>query len=166
MKQRESMTFEKLMGRSFGAESSSFWSGRPRGLRIEEVQRYLDDGGDPNRRTETGQTLLHIAADNGKIEIMRLLLARGADVNAKGYHGYTPLHIAVDSDCDTSSRDGRSATELPLTKLLLGFSADESVRDDDGETARDFAVAYGAVETRLYDQLSTAALSSRRANRE
>jgi len=142
------------MSRSFGAESSTFWSGGPRGLRLEEVQRYLDEGGDPNRRTETGQTLLHIAADNGEIDIVGLLLARGADVNARGFHGYTPLHLAVDADCDTSVRDGRRATELPLTKALLGFGADESVRDDEGETARDFAVAYGEAETQFYDQIS------------
>src|SRR5262250_2369256 len=107
MKKQEPMTFESLMSRSFGAESSSFWSGGPRGFTIEDVQRYLDEGGDPNSRTDSRQTLLHIATDNAQVEIVRLLVARGADVNAKGYHGCTPLHIAVDMDCDTSPRDGR-----------------------------------------------------------
>jgi len=147
------MSFEHLISRSFGKESSSFWRGGPRGLSIEDVRRYLDEGGDPNRRTESGQTLLHIATDNGQVELMQLLVARGADVNARGHHGYTPLHLAVDMDCDTSPRDGRRATELPLTRLLLGLGADELARDDDGETARDVAVAYSRHETQLYDDI-------------
>jgi cytohesin len=149
------MTFEKLMSRSFGKESSSFWSFSlgPHGLRLKEVQQYLDDGGDPNHRTENQQTLLHIAADNCEMEIVELLLARGADINAKGFHGYTALHLAVDSECDTSSRDGRRATELPLTTLLMSRGADESIRNDDAETARDFAIAYGTRETALYDAI-------------
>jgi ankyrin repeat protein len=150
MKKRKRMTFEKLMSRSFG---SSFWRGGPRGLSLEDIERYLAEGGDPNRRADSGHTLLHLAMDNYDIELVRLLITRGADVNARGYRGYTPLHLAVDSDCDSQPRDGRRATELPLTTLLLGFGADESVRDDDGVTARDFAVAYGEQEAQLYDRI-------------
>ena len=146
-------TFEKLVSRSFGADSSSLGRNGPRGLCLEEVKGYLDAGGDPNRRTDTGQTLLHIAVDNGGVDVIRLLLDCGADVNARGYHGYTALHLAVDSDCDTSPRNGRRATELPLTRWLLGFGVDELVRDDDGKTARDIAVAYGESEARLYDEI-------------
>src|SRR4051812_40941726 len=105
------MTFDRLMSRSFGKESTTFWRSRPRGLCIKDVQRYLDEGGDPNHRKADGNTLLHIAADNGETEIIRLLVANGASVNTRGNYGYTPLHLAVDSDCDTSPRDGRSATE-------------------------------------------------------
>jgi ankyrin repeat protein len=153
MKKQALMTFERLVSRSFGDERSRFWRGSPRGLNLKDVQQYLDEGGDPNHRADSGHTLLHIAADNGEIEIMRLLVAHGADVNARGYRGYTPLHMAVDSDCDTSPRDGTRATELPLTMLILGAGADESARDDDGETARDIAVAYGGHEAQLYDQI-------------
>jgi uncharacterized protein len=149
------MTFENLMNRSFGKESSRFWSFSlgPCGFQIKDVQRYLDEDGDPNRRTEHQQTLLHIAAQNGDLEVVKLLVARGADLNTKGFHGYTPLHLAVDADCDTSPRDGRRATELPLTTLLISLGADESIRDDDGEIARDCAVAYGTRETALYDAI-------------
>jgi ankyrin repeat protein len=153
MKAQAPMTLERLMSRSFGGESSSFWRGGPRWLTFKDVQRYLDEGGDPNGRADSGNTLLHIATDNGEVEIIQLLVARAADVNARGFHGYTPLHLAVASDCDTSPRDGRRAMELPLTKLLLGFAPDESVRDDDGETARDVAGAYGGHEAQLYDQI-------------
>jgi ankyrin repeat protein len=147
------MTFERLIDLSSGKDSSSFWRGRSRGLCFENVQRYLDESGDPNKREENGQTLLHLATENGDMEIMKLLLGRGADIDAKGYHGYTALHLAVDADCDTSPRDGRRATNLPLTTMLIGFGADESMRDDDGKMPRDFAVAYGEIETKCYDSI-------------
>jgi hypothetical protein len=154
-KKQQPMTFERLMSRAFGKESSSFRRGGPRGLRMEEVQQYLNDGGDVNRRTEAGQTLLHIAADNSQMDTVRLLVSGGADINAKGYHGYTPLHLAVDMDCNTQSgRDDSRATELPVAKFLIDAGADESVQDDDGETARDIAVAYGKAEADLYDSIS------------
>src|SRR5262245_50299472 len=150
------MTFERLMSRSFGKKSSSFWSfslRSPRGLQAKDVQQYLDEGRDPNQRTEHHQTLLHIAADNGELDVIELLIARGADINARGYRNYTPLHLAVDGDCDTSGRDGRVPTELPATKLLVESGADESIRDDDGEIPRDTAVVSGKIPTALYDAL-------------
>ena len=121
--------------------------------RVDAVERYLQAGGDVNRRTQSGHTLLHLAADNGRTDLIRLLVARGADVSARGYNGYTPLHLAVDVDCNTQSRDGRRATELPVTEVLIGLGADDAIADDDGETPRDVAVAYGEGETALYDAL-------------
>ena len=44
--------------------------------------------------------------------------------------------------------------EMPDAFGSFRCDADESVRDEDGETARDIAVAYGEAETQLYDQLS------------
>jgi len=150
------MTFEKLMSRSFGKESSSFWSLSlsPRGLQVKDVQQYLDNGGDPNQRTKDQQTLLHIAADNSDLEIVKLLIAHGAEVNTKGFRGYTPLHLAVDADCDTSARDDRRLTDLPVTRILIESGADESIRDDEGEVPRDTAVACGKIAIQLYDAIS------------
>jgi cytohesin len=158
MKNRKPMTFELLMSRSFGKESSSFWSFSlsPSGLKVKDIQQYLDEGGDPNRRTDHQQTLLHIAADNSDLDVVKLLIARGADINAKGYHGYTPLHLAVDADCDTSAHDDRRISDLPVTKLLIEAGADEFVRDDDGEIPRDTAVVRGNVVTALYDAIPRA----------
>ena len=154
MKNEKPMTLERLLSRSYGKESTSFWRGGPRGLTLEDVGRYLDDGGDVNGRFESGDTLLHNAASNLQIDIVRLLVARGADVNAKGSHGYTPLHRAVDMDCNTQSRaDYTRTSALPLTQVLIDAGADETLRDDDNETARDIAVAYGEAETGLYDAL-------------
>ena len=157
-KSKKPMTFERLISRSFGKESSRFWSFSlsPRGLTVEDVQQYLDEGGDTNARTGDQQTLLHIAADNGEIDIVRLLLAHCADINAKGYYGYTPLHMAVDSDIDAPIQSGRAVTDLPVARLLIEAGADESIRADDGKTPRDFAVAYGNKLVALYDAIPRA----------
>jgi ankyrin repeat protein len=153
-KKQEPMTFERLVSRSFGKESFGFWHTGPCGLRIEEVQRYLDEGGDVNRRTEAGQTLLHIAADNLQADIIRLLLSRGADINAKGYLGQTALHYAVDMEAINNSDDVPcpAKTDMPITRMLIELGADESIRSDQGETARDWAVEYE--ESDLYDSIS------------
>ncbi|HWC58352.1 MAG TPA: ankyrin repeat domain-containing protein [Verrucomicrobiae bacterium] len=150
----KSLTFEQLMSRSFGKKSSSFWSNSPRGLQIEDIQRYLESGGEVNQCNANNDTLLHLAAANGCEDVAKLLLARGAHINAKDLQGYTPLHLAVDGDCDTTVQDGKPATGLPMVKLLIEAGADESARDEDGEIPRDTAVAYGKVFAKLYDAIS------------
>ena len=146
------MTFERLMSRAFGKESMTFWIFGPRGLTIKDVEHYLAEGGDINRRTEYGNTLLHTAADNQQLDLVEFLIARGADVNARGACGYTPLHYAVDIECNTQCRPNYySPAEFRVTKLLLQAGADDSLRDENGQTARDVAVEYG--EAALYDLL-------------
>lgn len=57
-----------------------------------QLKSLLDDGLDPNSRTEAGTSLLMMASpDPAKI---KLLLYRGVDVNAKAKTGYTALMIA------------------------------------------------------------------------
>jgi len=135
------MTFEQVI-KNFGN----------RALRLKDVQRYLDAGGDINRRApKMNWSLLHYAAEDCNPEIVRLLAARGADLSPTDCNGWTPLHLAVDSDMDTSSRDGRRATELPTVQALIESGADETVQAPDGTTPRDVAVAYG--QEVLYDSL-------------
>lgn len=44
---------------------------------------------------EQGQTLLHVAAHEGHVEIVDFLLRCGANLDARDRHGNTPLHCAV-----------------------------------------------------------------------
>ena len=122
------------------------------GLRLDDVRRYLDAGGDISHRDSKMQwSLLHFAAEDRNAEVARLLVTHGADLAATDWSGWTPLHVAVDSDMDTSGRDGRRATELPTVQAFIELGADETVRASDGRTPRDIAVTYG--QEVLYDSL-------------
>jgi ankyrin repeat protein len=124
-----------------------------RGLRAEDIIKYLDEGGDVNQRDQNGETFLHaVTADD--VAAIALLVSRGGDINARGYKGWTPLHYAVETDCNTTNREGRRATELPTTKVFIELGADESLLTDDGRTAREIAAGYGRAEALLYDAIS------------
>lgn len=57
---------------------------------IEVVQKYLKKGGNPNALIG-GQTLLTLAANNGDIDTMTLLIKSGGKVNLSCKDGDTPL---------------------------------------------------------------------------
>jgi ankyrin repeat protein len=86
----------------------------------------LDFGATAQRRlTLRGGTLLHVAAEYGKVEAARLLIDRGADVNARatvndsGVGGQTPIFHAVTQFYDWG---------FPVAQLLVETGADLSVR--------------------------------------
>ena len=59
----------------------------------------MADGADVNVKDKLGGASLHYAANNGRKEIVELLIAKGADLNAKIesagiLKGYTPLDVA------------------------------------------------------------------------
>jgi len=137
---RRPMTLERLLKRR-----------ARRGLTADDVVRYLDDGGDPGGPNAAGTTLLHLAAEDGEAETIRLLAGRGADVNAPDRFGQTPLHMAVASDCDTAPRDGLRTSGLPTALVLLRLGADPGARAADDRTPRDFAAGYGVVQA--FDEL-------------
>ena len=57
-------------------------------------------------------TPLYMAASNGNIEAVKILLEAGADVNAKNFKGETPLYVAI------------SKNNNELAKLLMQYNAD------------------------------------------
>jgi cytohesin len=65
------------------------------------IRRYLDAGGDPVRlRTYSNiqESLLHIAAQKNKVDIITMLLDAGADPNVVNNVGETPLFDAVNGN--------------------------------------------------------------------
>jgi ankyrin repeat protein len=64
---------------------------------------------------ETGETALHLAAGEGHLEIVKLLLEHGADVNAKTAYE-TALHLAAGEG------------HLEIVKLLLEHGADVNAK--------------------------------------
>ena len=94
----------------------------------------LVEGGlyDVNQAEEDGVTLLHWAAINNRLEIMRYLVARGATVDrAGGLLGGTPLHWAM--------RQGH----LPAVVLLLTLGADMTLQDKEGYAMLHLGAKFG-----------------------
>jgi ankyrin repeat protein len=66
---------------------------------IEKVRELIAQHADVNQRDENGWTPLHMAADKGELDIVKLLVANGADVNVKmqreGHKDRTPKSYAL-----------------------------------------------------------------------
>jgi len=80
--------------------------------------RLLDSGQfDINMQTSEGYTLLHYAADNGNLEMVRELIRRGADVNIRSATGSTPYDMAIGTmvKAEIAKAGGRSGRAPPPT---------------------------------------------------
>ena len=121
--------------RTTGANALSYATA---GRHTEVVALLLDAKADPNR-TSAGLSPLFLAAENGDVETVKLLIRAGANVNAK-------LH-AVDEDLkaregDTALMATASATGTASTvKALVGAGADSNAKAANGKTAVIQAVA-------------------------
>ncbi|KAK4444734.1 ankyrin repeat-containing domain protein [Podospora aff. communis PSN243] len=99
-------------------------------------------GADVNHQTD-GKTNMMLAAELGRLEVVRSLMYHGADVNAKGKHGWTALHAAA--YCSYLWHD-----PLPLVKRLVRQGADCRAVTDTGETPID--IALGVIEKNRTDR--------------
>jgi ankyrin repeat protein len=92
---------------------------------------------DVNAPNQLGSTSLHVAALNGRTEIVNALLgAPGIDVNAPNDGGLTPLHFAA--------QYGRTET---VNALLGAPGIDVNAPNDRGLTPLHVAAQYGHTET-------------------
>jgi hypothetical protein len=97
----------------------------------ERVKGFLDKGG------VTGPFLgLGVAATEGHIDAMRLLLERGVDPNQKDSGGRTVLMMAA----------GAFPLQSAAVRFVLELGADLQARDDAGRTALDWALTFGESE--------------------
>jgi len=67
------------------------------------VKMLLDNRADPNIREQGGYTSLHITAQSGNVEMIRVLLFGGADVNLKSDDDKSPLDIAIETGHDKAT---------------------------------------------------------------
>ncbi|MHC4201279.1 MAG: ankyrin repeat domain-containing protein [Planctomycetota bacterium] len=135
------------------------------------VEFLIEAGADPKARDNSGWTALHLAAlgpppgdGNENVELAKLLIERGLDVNARDIWGGTPLHQAADArpemvklllahgaeiDATSVHSSGGDAPlhkaalygSLEAVRLLVEKGADVGLKDSDGNTALDMAVA-------------------------
>ena len=108
---------------------------------VDEVERILQGPQDPNDPNllfdvpfEDDYTPLHVAAEQGYVEIVHLLLEAGADKDNAGRRGTTALHLAA--------QHGR----LEIVHLLLDSGADKEKLTFRGETALHYAARNGHSE--------------------
>ncbi|GFW44593.1 ankyrin-3 [Trichonephila clavipes] len=115
-------------------------------------------------KTDFGVTPLHVAADNGHLEVVKALIRSGADVNARTVSDSTPLHSAIQSGdeeiVECLLRHGAEVNasmlnlSLPLShaaeegrvtiaKLLLRYGAVVDLNTDLGQTPLQFAAQNG-----------------------
>jgi len=62
---------------------------------VETAKFLLDRDCDVDAVTDDGRTALHMAAQNGDIPMITLLLARGAKIDPRDGKGWTPLDRAA-----------------------------------------------------------------------
>ncbi|HEX7000028.1 MAG TPA: ankyrin repeat domain-containing protein [Gammaproteobacteria bacterium] len=60
---------------------------------LDAVKLLLEAGADPNAKTPEGQSVLHLAATEGKLDIVRALAEGGADLQIKNGDGLTALQV-------------------------------------------------------------------------
>ena len=96
----------------------------------KDVRACLQAGADPEARSESGYTPLHMATINGNADAIAALLEAGADPNARSEDGETPLHRAavhgqvdviaalVEAGADPNARD-RLSNSTPLHRAAL-----------------------------------------------
>jgi ankyrin repeat protein len=132
--------------------------------RVEVAKKLIAAKADMNQGS-FGDTLLHVAAESGSVEMIRHLIDNGADVNAKQGSkktGATPLLLAVEnerleavrtliaakSNVNAANEEGETPLHIAarvgqpaLIQLLIANGANVNARDKDQETPLDVAKA-------------------------
>ncbi|XP_023319102.1 tankyrase-2-like [Trichogramma pretiosum] len=115
---------------------------------VDVVKKFLELGQDINCiAPETGDSPLHLALENYKTEVAKLLLRNGASLTLANKDGSTPLHLIFKIDADGG-----------LTEMFFEICRDRrqtiqvDARDKEGNTPLYLALSYDrkkAVETLL-----------------
>ena len=83
---------------------------------IDQLKRHVYWGTDVNARDNEGYTALFYAAENGHVDVVKLLI-EGADVNAKNQYGNTPLYVVA------------VGGHIAVAELLIAKGADVNWKD-------------------------------------
>jgi ankyrin repeat protein len=101
------------------------------------AEKAIAAGADVSLANNAGQTPLHLAAANGVLPTIRLLLDKGAKINAQDMEDKTPLIYAVEND------------QADAAEYLLVSGADKYSRTITGLFPKDFIKAAGPSMDRL-----------------
>lgn len=103
-------------------------------LQLKRTAISDDINFDINTCDSQGNTALHVAVENGRIEICNVLLNNGAIPDIHNKSGMTPLHIAAKEN------------KLNAAQLLITYYINISVKDSIGNTPLHLASIAGNVE--------------------
>lgn len=109
----------------------------------------------------SGEMCLHVAAANGHVNLVRLLLRLGADLEAReGLAGKTALHLAMERGCQSVVNFLLQECKPCLdTQTYSGLTAYQLALCSDSQLAREL-VRYGAKPEPLPDSDSDSESSS------
>jgi ankyrin repeat protein len=85
-----------------------------------------------------GNTKLHVAAWQGRYNLVLSFLGQGADLEVKNNYGHTPLHAAAQNG------------HTQIVKALLAYNANVNARDKAGNTPLQLAVSNGKLQVAKY----------------
>ncbi|TGK33239.1 hypothetical protein EHQ12_18065 [Leptospira gomenensis] len=163
---------------------------------LKKIKDYLEQGAEPNCKTgefrgrdEWGNSPLHIAVNENRIDIIDLLLEHGADINAKNREGYTPIYkipwkqkegfglfeLLKDKGADLKSltNSGISLTHyaalqenIPILEYLVQNGLELDLQSEHGETPLHWTVHYHCIESARYllEQGAKINLQNRKGN--
>jgi ankyrin repeat protein len=118
--------------------------------------------------SDNGYNALHVAAENGHLDIVKGLISSGADVNIAANNGFTALHFAAQNghldivkkltssgaNINKAENEGFTALNiaaqmghLDCVKELINYDADFTIAANNGFTALHFASGNGHLDT-------------------
>ena len=106
---------------------------------LETAKQLIADGADVNSADQHGNSVLHIAAQNGRGGIIDELILNGADVNKGNNHKNTALHLAAQNGWDEVA-----------AKLLRAKKIDVNFKDLHANTALHLAAQNGQIGVRFF----------------
>uniref|UniRef100_A0A8C0H0H5 Ankyrin repeat protein n=1 Tax=Chelonoidis abingdonii TaxID=106734 RepID=A0A8C0H0H5_CHEAB len=92
-----------------------------------------------NAVNASNETLLHIAAANGRVAIIEYLINKGAKLDVKDKKGRTPMHRAAEKGRDDAVKVLLQAGAYIYTRF--------DAKDEKGQTALGYAISHGFEKT-------------------
>lgn len=159
----------QMTANAFDATMMAINAGAPN----ESIIYLLEQKGNEHHKLlHDGRTYIFIAASKGNMEIMQYLLGKGAKVDIQDSHGYSPLNFAATTGQqntqvydllikhgavlkNNTNHDGANAlllavgadTSFQLTPYFQSKGLDIKSKDNDGNTAFDYAARSGNIKT-------------------